>query len=468
LGTVHLENFVGAEIGSTVSFEIHDGYFYAVSNQSSFETDDIDWNSYYQCYRFPLDNPRRSALRASTKDDMWRRDHSEGPINDSWTDIRMYVDDCTGKLMIAESRREWKNGSSLSQRTYYTREVKFPDPIEGLEDSPIATPATASAAPEGALLPAPSLTTDTPLYFNTTPPKADAQPSSRINRPPRHAHPGTDGIKSPRFILAHTKLRFYQANANAFLDLVDDSIREELTEWKHRQRLRLRVGRRRLLPPEPVPNDEGILLLPKPDINHETGLPDPLMSERFSDNEIHMWPAIEPGNDALFNLLNPFADTGNTDVDAVADDRSIIYATGSAVAGAGRALVLLNFDEAADFRGVALIEGNGLGNVAHVTGHPGGSELRGCGEGKEKEKGKRMQESDVVLEAVTTRTSSVRGKEKAVVGCGEKKENKGEGETGGFWLWEETAKWMEEGRGWIRDAVVGKPGNTDVDDGVMA
>ena len=46
------------------------------------------------------------------------------------------------------------------------------------------------------------------------------------------------------------------------------------------------------------------------------------VKEHFSENEVHMWPTIESGNDALFDLMNPFAETGNTDVDAVADERS--------------------------------------------------------------------------------------------------------------------------------------------------
>ena len=158
-----------------------------------------------------------------------------------------------------------------------------------------------------------------------------------------------------------------------------------------------------------------------------------------------MWPTAEPENDELFDLLNPFAATGNTDVDAVADDRSIVYATGSPAAGSGRALVLLSFDEAADFSSVSLIEGKGLGNVAHVTRHARRSEDMGF----RKVEGRRMEERNVVVEAITGRRSDVRGKEKAVVGCGEKKVGK-EPEK---WWRKEVARWKMAGRGWIRKAV---------------
>jgi len=196
------------------------------------------------------------------------------------------------------------------------------------------------------------------------------------------------------------------------------------------------------------------LLLKEPDIDPETGLPeDPLLQEKYSDNDIHMWPTTEPGNDTLFNLMNPFPRTGNTDVDAVADDRSIVYATGPPAAGAGRALVFLNFDEAIYFSGLRLIGGKGVGNVAHVAGRAGGSGLRSCGKGK----GKKMEEKDIGLEAITARKSDVKGKDKAVVGC---RKIKGDEESAGFW-WIETARWKIDGRGWIRDAVV-VSGNADV------
>jgi hypothetical protein len=53
---IYLENLVGCDIGLTVSFEIHGGYFYAVSNQTSFEVEEVDWTSFYHGYRFPLEN----------------------------------------------------------------------------------------------------------------------------------------------------------------------------------------------------------------------------------------------------------------------------------------------------------------------------------------------------------------------------------------------------------------------------
>jgi hypothetical protein len=125
---IHLPDMVGSEIGSTICFEFYKGFFYALSNQTSFEVEEIDWTSFYHCIRFPLNSPCKDLLQKTENKSMWRRQHQEGPIDDRWTSLRLDIDESTGKLKIVEARKEWYLGSSRSQRTYYTTDIKFPPP----------------------------------------------------------------------------------------------------------------------------------------------------------------------------------------------------------------------------------------------------------------------------------------------------------------------------------------------------
>jgi hypothetical protein len=73
---------VGSEIGSTICFKFYKGFFYALSNQTSFEVKEIDWTSFYHCVRFPLNSPYTDLLQKTKNKSMWRRQHREDPIND--------------------------------------------------------------------------------------------------------------------------------------------------------------------------------------------------------------------------------------------------------------------------------------------------------------------------------------------------------------------------------------------------
>ncbi|KAK3934400.1 F-box domain-containing protein [Diplogelasinospora grovesii] len=50
----NIPEMAGFGIGSIICFEIIDGYFYGLSNQTTFEVTGIDLTSYYVCFRFPL------------------------------------------------------------------------------------------------------------------------------------------------------------------------------------------------------------------------------------------------------------------------------------------------------------------------------------------------------------------------------------------------------------------------------
>jgi hypothetical protein len=113
-----LDNFHGSEIGNTVAFEIFNNYFYAVSNQGTSKVEEIDWTSFYHCVRLPLDDPVSAKLEKN--DRVFRRQHAQGPIDDSWTSLSLQNSERTNEVLIVESRCEWEQASSRQSRTFYT------------------------------------------------------------------------------------------------------------------------------------------------------------------------------------------------------------------------------------------------------------------------------------------------------------------------------------------------------------
>lgn len=115
---LQLRGFFGSDIGSTVCFCVFGGdKFYAIANQTSFESEEVDWTSYYQVVTFDIADENPDL----TVQGIWRRQHLEGPINDAWTDLGFQIDARTGELLIVECRKEWVDGGSRSIRTYYTQ-----------------------------------------------------------------------------------------------------------------------------------------------------------------------------------------------------------------------------------------------------------------------------------------------------------------------------------------------------------
>lgn len=102
-------------------------------------------------------------------------------------------------------------------------------------------------------------------------------------RLPRNVHEGDDGSSQPSFILTKTRLRHYQPSANTFIDLVDDPLP---TDWECKQRLRLRIGSRKLKEPQRrdedhgyTPNDEDFNLLLPPKRDDLTNEPIPGLND---------------------------------------------------------------------------------------------------------------------------------------------------------------------------------------------
>lgn len=226
-----LEGFYGKDLSSTVAFEVRDGYFYAVSNQTSFEVEEIDWTSFYHCIRFPLDYPRREKMEINRK--VYRRQHVEGPIHDSWTELTIQFDDATGDAKIVESRREWIGSSSRQLRSFYIADFEC-NPTSSLD--PNGAQDSYMALPENDLF-------TTVLGPDNKPNYAPVQ--QRFN-PGVHPEITSERNTARTFILARTKLKAYNLSSETFLDLVEDE--KCCSNPTTGPCLRLRVGSRRVAP----------------------------------------------------------------------------------------------------------------------------------------------------------------------------------------------------------------------------
>lgn len=319
---VHLCNVVGYDIGSTVSFEIFGDFFYGVSNSTDFEIEEIDWTSYYYCFRFPLADPSLEKTQVMGKQDSWRRQHLEGPIDDRWSFLNLEEDEATGGVRIIESRKEWLTGQSGNRRTYYIKEACFRD-----EGSDWTQNESTDELPDDPL---------TGLLASNSKPNY-MLPQRRC------CHPGDDG--SLTLARSKTHLCSYYYSCNTYLDLVDDT---EPTS-PDTPRLRLRTGTRMA---NTSPTCESV----RPEPCEQVQQTHKLDNGPTQCNRITFWPPTsaapkpKPTFDMVQRIMNPPEYQGN--VVASNDDRSIIYAIGGQD-GDLKALVYLSFDPAMRLAGMA-------------------------------------------------------------------------------------------------------------------
>ncbi|KAI4253904.1 MAG: hypothetical protein LQ352_003412 [Teloschistes flavicans] len=364
------------EIGHDLVFEIFGNYLYIVSTQAPYDLDEPEWMSYYNCFRFPLDNAHLLTLETLRS---WRRHHSEGPINNLWTSLSLQQDETLGELIVIEARKEWTGCSSTQRRTWYkhvlpsqftTSEtaVENDESLPGSAGQSNGDP-QASATGQSQSLASSNFMVQNPPYLFAMPPNEaarDAEASDKGMIPgqqpisPRmeshmHSEYPTNG-PMPEFVdnsvLAKSKHRTYELRAQAFIDLlVDDRESHRQRNWD--QQIRLRVGSRRESSPL---NDEG--MVHKHLINPITGKPIEGSEVRFHDTGIHLWPPTDAPM-VLQDLLNGGRDPrdesshGNTrsktlgEISAISDERSILYLVkkkGAAEDDWGR-LILINFDK---------------------------------------------------------------------------------------------------------------------------
>lgn len=362
---VHLVDMVGSDIGQSISFEIIDGYFYGLSNQTSFEIDEVDWTSYYHCLKFPVGQPQPKNTERSDKKKMWRRQHAEGPIDDRWSFIRLLKNEKDGRLQILESRKEWLDRRSSGQRTYYTTDLHFRTEPKGGDDGSEGGSSSNNsnnddeeddninghdAGMRGTIL--------NPSVGDTIPPPhvhenwympTKEETSPRL-RDPYNTHPGDDASTALLFTLSKCFIRSYHAPSQTFVDLVDNPFPHDPDS----PRLQLRAGSRDLRPDSEIPRHSpafDLHLAHAERIRH--------LYKEDGANKILFWPPAcdeadevraDPGAlDQLNRVVNPPSHVGN--VKGAWDDRSFVYSTGNNPDGV-QALVFISFDPGMKLQGL--------------------------------------------------------------------------------------------------------------------
>jgi hypothetical protein len=303
-----LEDFHGTDIGSTVAFEIYNDHFYAVSNQGTFEVEEVDWTSFYHCIRFPLDNPISTAMLKDKR--VYRRQHAQGPIHDSWTDLSLQLSESTNKVMILESRREWAQASSRQSRTFYTSKFH----VNRKQSSQPFSPSTGLHEPP--LLPEDDLFVDA-LDSSNKPNWMLTPLQYSWSRHPEFSSSTRAASSTRSFILARTKFRAYSNSCSAFLDLVED----ERCCTLHPSCLRLRVGSRR-------ETSLNMPLLTKGKARAEDNSPVFADNVTYRNEPIRMWPPPAsqcPCSARLHDILNPLGASPARTVMGVLDERTLVY-----------------------------------------------------------------------------------------------------------------------------------------------
>ncbi|KAF1849311.1 uncharacterized protein K460DRAFT_280091 [Cucurbitaria berberidis CBS 394.84] len=302
-----LENFHGTDIGSTVVFEIHNDFFYAVSNQGTFEVEEIDYTSFYHWVRFPVNQPLPDFVEKNER--LYRRQHRQGPIHDSWTDLTLQLDERTNETMIVESRREWAQASSRQSRTFYVTSLE-------LDEAPVSSPSAESS--DEPLLPDDILaglvdSTNNPNFMRTPRQYSWSQ----------HPEFSKSDVSPRSFILARTKLRAYNYSCTSFLDLVEDE--RCCNDPSRPPCLRLRIGSRREAPLDIAPSN----IRGKERVDEmELDFADKTV---YRHSPIRMWPPPAsrcPCSKRLHGIINPtlpYGPSHTRTIIGVLDDRSLVY-----------------------------------------------------------------------------------------------------------------------------------------------
>ncbi|KIX94535.1 uncharacterized protein Z520_09581 [Fonsecaea multimorphosa CBS 102226] len=342
---LQLRDFHGSEIGSTACFTIHDDEFYAITSQTSYESEEVDWTSYYHVVQFRLDDPNPEL----TIQLIWRRQHLEGPINDAWNDLGFQIDHSTGELLVVEGRKEWLNGGSRSIRTYYTQPIpraEFKDRKSGLRHPP-----------------------DENRLSRTLDEHSNSRWEEPMVRVDRYVHAefqaddaGGQRAAAREYIRARTKWNGYSFNAQAFIDLVTDEAVME-GEWRPHQRIKLRVVSRHELSPLVRDNNTNTtiggsvaLVLRKRTRNRE-GQEIEDGERAFTPSCVSIWPP-DDAPQGLHEILCPEGRAG--DVKAMLGDEGIVYMAGPPrePGSSERALVFISFDPTFGFQGMQRLDGS--------------------------------------------------------------------------------------------------------------
>lgn len=335
-GQLNLQDLVGSDIGSTVCFEIIDGYFYALSSLTSFELYETEWTSYYYGFRFPLGSSRPSDMELMSEKSMWRRQNGEGPIDDRWSTLALGKDPATGKLVAVECRREWLVDDCWSTRTSYRTEVRFSDEddkgpgVDDMNEFQNDDRNHVEVRNDVEVIDSPTSGSECSTAEHHLP---------KNGRDPKRVHKGDSGSTTPTITLTHCYIRSYNLSCETFIDLVNDPAASE--SMAHRPQLR---SISRCSPAE----------------SRRMSATGPAVGSRQHDeaNNISWWlPEAEANNyktslHALDNILNPRGKSFHGSISGVMDDRSMVYAVGQRDSNVKRPLVFISFDPAIRLSGL--------------------------------------------------------------------------------------------------------------------
>jgi hypothetical protein len=304
-----LDRRLKGDLGETVCFEVYDETLYAISTVERSD-DTPSKSSFYHwfCYR--------KSQQQSYRGELWRRENSEGPIDDSWTNLSIRRDEVTGRPVIVECRREWPGGKSESRRTCY---------IESLPTLEEALNRETSAS-----------------WSHLDPVETATEIFGEVpNQRSCHSyhtefHHACDQDSRWEFTTARTKFHTYHLSAMTFLDLVNDPITEEGSQSRDFFRIRAVSRRpRRLIDDE---NGAGSLFKTRNDVDRPSVHGS---EERSIGQGVRLWPSKDLRS--LTTLICTGTQTGT--VSAVSDERSMIYSMPSPGLQSGHQyLVLISFD----------------------------------------------------------------------------------------------------------------------------
>ena len=336
---LQLEGFFGVDIGQTVAFELFDDYLYAVSNQDTEGIEEIDWTSFYNCYRVPIANLTRERLQHKR---IWRRQHRDGVINDLLTDLSLQKDEETGVVTIVEGRKEWLEGRSKQTRTFYRQPLEFPD--YGNDELSALSGSASSARGGTATVTAPVALPPNDVLVSAIDPSNKPQYLPAQYRHPYSVHETTQVRPGRHYHPLRIRYRCYNLPASTSLDIVSSD--ENCLDGE--PTVHLVVNTR--VPSSSIDPATGRLYPPKTD---DEGIPVFGSSDRYHSLPPESWPPKD-APEQLLELLNTHirARQSLRGLEAVSDGHILIYLTDSVHDGLGQAIILVSFDAEIRFPGL--------------------------------------------------------------------------------------------------------------------
>ncbi|KAH8880019.1 hypothetical protein GQ53DRAFT_849234 [Thozetella sp. PMI_491] len=302
-----MKKMVGSDIGSTICFDIFDGYFYGLASSIRFDVQETEGTSFYRVFRFPTVADGFSKIEWAPRETMWRRQHAEGPIDDRWTFLRNIRDEETGEQRILESRKEWLYGHRSARRTYYMTcfgdfrpHEHYHSTSEGeLVDLGEESGNDEDEEDEGGDSASPSMGDTRHSGGQSSGKSSGFMPPQRDYR---MVHRGDDSDASLMFPLHKCHIRSYHPACETFLDLVDDP-----ASGSSSQRIRIRGATRSIRTKLDPTMDQRMATTEEayPDGNDK----DPKDPSNY--HEVLFWPPEQnpeqhdPALEDLTTLLNP-------------------------------------------------------------------------------------------------------------------------------------------------------------------